>query len=282
MGISTQTAGEIMVQGLAAIRREFEIAAEDPSQELCGEKELGIVHYILDEPALECCDKSNDGNSTIVRDRGRSGMRLAEFKHHPNAVTASLEDTHTAALRIYTSRAFRCINDPLRQATKPHPFPATTMFLSEALKKLRAVNATSDSTDTSTDSSTGGTSAVTGADTNTNTNTSTDMKKEFWRGMKNLVLTDEFRRHGGTELGCMSTSSDQRMVAGYAMSTQPLIFRVLCDDFMSCGADISWVSVYPDEAEILFPPLTYLKYARETRINNSRGVVVDVRPSFST
>ena len=47
-------------------------------------------------------------------------------------------------------------------------------------------------------------------------------------------------------------------------------------------AFISWVSVYPDEAEILFPPLTYLKYASETKTKSSRGSVVDVKPSCST
>jgi hypothetical protein len=51
---------------------------------------------------------------------------------------------------------------------------------------------------------------------------------------------------------------------------------------MSCGADISWLSVYPTEAEVLFPPLTYLKYIKMAPIQNSDGFVVTVRPSFAT
>ena len=52
------------------------------------------------------------------------------------------------------------------------------------------------------------------------------------------------------------------------------------DDFMSCGADVSWLSVYPAEAEVLYPPLTYLRYVKSTPIESSQGVVVDARPSF--
>jgi hypothetical protein len=67
------------------------------------------------------------------------------------------------------------------------------------------------------------------------------------------------------------------------MSKKPLVFRIISEDFMSCGADVSWLSVYPTEAEILYPPLTYLKYAYagETPIKNSIGMVVDVVPTFS-
>jgi hypothetical protein len=46
--------------------------------------------------------------------------------------------------------------------------------------------------------------------------------------------------------------------------------------------DVSWLSVYPAEAEILYPPLTYLKYVKTTPIKNSTGFVVEVKPSFST
>jgi hypothetical protein len=51
---------------------------------------------------------------------------------------------------------------------------------------------------------------------------------------------------------------------------------------MSCGADVSWLSVFPAEKEILYPPLTYLEYDGTTPILNSSGAVVDVKPSFST
>jgi hypothetical protein len=99
---------------------------------------------------------------------------------------------------------------------------------------------------------------------------------------QNLELTEKFKREGGTELGCMSTSTKMHIVAGYAKSAQPLVFRINSDDFMSCGADISWLSVYPTEAEVLYPPLTFLRYIKEQRIKNSLGIVVDVKPTFSS
>jgi hypothetical protein len=100
--------------------------------------------------------------------------------------------------------------------------------------------------------------------------------------LQNLKISEDFKIEGGTELGCMSTSTSMKIVAGYAKSKQPLVFRVVSDSFMSCGADVSWLSVYPAEKEILYPPLTYLEYVGTTPILNSSGVVVDVKPSFSS
>jgi hypothetical protein len=271
MGISTEREGEIKLHGLAAIREEFlqlevkvaqlETDAATPIEKENAKKEkeqaakdITTMKYILDQPAEEQVNDSNDGNSTIVRDKGHNGMLLLDFKRHPTAVAARLEEAHVAALRLYTSTAYGRINIPLRNQEKPHPFAATTIFLSEALKKLRSVHAGQEASE----------------------------HHEFWRGMKNLQLTEDFMKHGGTELGCMSTSTDKDIVASYARSQQPLVFRVISEGFMSRGADISWLSVYPGEAEILYPPLTYLKFERSYKIKNSAGTLVDVTPQFAT
>jgi hypothetical protein len=121
------------------------------------------------------------------------------------------------------------------------------------LKRLRAVNAD-------------------GADAAT--------KNEFWRGMKDLQVSSDFMTQGGTEPGCMSTSTEKDVVAQYSLSANPLVFRVTSYGFMDFGASISWLSVYPKEKEILYPPLTYLKYVKTTPIEGSDGVVVDVLPVF--
>jgi hypothetical protein len=99
--------------------------------------------------------------------------------------------------------------------------------------------------------------------------------------LQDLKLTDDFIKNGGAELGCMSTSTNKDIVANYAMSHQPLVFRVISGGFMGCGAEISWLSMYPAEKEILYPPLTYLKCVRITKIKNSVGVIADVSPHFS-
>jgi hypothetical protein len=268
MGIDAHRGGEILQQGLHAIRAEFLRLLDDDidhagpesggaideaaaAARAAAERDVAIMRYILDQPATEEEEKTTYG--TAVRDKGHEGMRLEDFLRSPSAIAAHLEAPHVAALRLYTSQAFRRVNEPLRLGMKPHPFAATTEFLREALSKLRALNAGEAS-----------------------------QRKVFWRGMRDLELTDEFIQNGGTEFGCMSTSTDKDIVAGYADSAHPLIFRVISDGFMSCGADISWLSLYPNEAEILYPPLTYLKFVRKVPIKNSSGFVVDVKPSFPT
>lgn len=68
---------------------------------------------------------------------------------------AGLTTAHVVALRLYTTAAFRSINNPLRDLLKdedgqpvvpptlrqPHPLPCTVAFLYEALKRTRAAAA---------------------------------------------------------------------------------------------------------------------------------------------
>jgi hypothetical protein len=105
---------------------------------------------------------------------------------------------------------------------------------------------------------------------------------QLWRGMKDLQVTDEFMSKGGTELACMSTSTSLDVVAEYSKSKQPLLFRLQTDDFLNRGADISWLSLYPSEKEILYPPLTYLRPVSKKKIENSNGFVVTVVPTISS
>ena len=36
----------------------------------------------------------------------------------------------------------------------------------------------------------------------------------------------------------------------YSLSAHSLLFRIVVSDFMSLGADLQWVSAFPDEAEV--------------------------------
>ena len=65
-------------------------------------------------------------------------------------------------------------------------------------------------------------------------------------------------RQGGTELAFMSTTTDLR-VAVRALSRHSLLLKIVAPSFMSLGADLQWLSAFPDEAEVLFPPLTFLQ-----------------------
>ena len=80
----------------------------------------------------------------------------------------------------------------------------------------------------------------------------------------------------------MSTTTERAVAMGYAAGSGQKMGIVLemQQGMVDRGADVSWLSVYPAEAEVLYPPLTYLRYVKTTPIKNSQGVVVDVRPSF--
>ena len=86
--------------------------------------------------------------------------------------------------------------------------------------------------------------------------------------MKDLGITGQFMVEGGTDYACVSTTARQEVaVLNFAASSLPLVFRVVTKNCMNRGANISFLSVFPDEQEFLYPPLTFLhcvKMERET------------------
>jgi hypothetical protein len=54
-----------------------------------------------------------------------------------------------------------------------------------------------------------------------------------------------------------STTEDKAVALQYASSDLPLLFKINAKG-MSMGVDISYLSVFPHEREVLYPPLTYL------------------------
>jgi len=216
------------------------------------------LDYVLDQPAEEKKIVGNDGFTT-TQDIGNGGKMLADFAACKDAKTAELTIYEVAALRYYTSPAFRWLNNPLRRKIKPVPLPATTLFIYDALKKLRAVHLVS----------------------------AKKFKARYlWRGMKDRGVSKEFLMLGGTELACMSTSKSLPVVAGYASSRTPLLFRIKVESPMDLGAEIDWCSVFPGEEEVLYPPLTFLKPMFDQPIMGpdgdalEEGIVVTVKPSF--
>jgi hypothetical protein len=177
---------------------------------------------------------------------------------------AGLGIHHVLALRLYTTSTYRSINDPMRASPPqlPHPFAATLYYIAEAISMLREVQ---------------------GKDPllyNT--------EQIFWRGMKDLQVAEEFFEKGGAEMACMSTTSDPTVAAEFAEEAGstgrvcPLLFKFVSKSFMSHGADISFLSVYPSEKEVLYPPLTYLRPIRRVQetIGGKAYDVVEVEPVF--
>jgi len=122
---------------------------------------------------------------------------------------------------------------PLRNKIKPHPLAITTYHLSTGLKKLRGLNFRQ--------------------------GPSSFRPSYLWRGMKNLATSDEFMIKGGAELGVMSTTTDTHTAAGYGKSSKPLLFRIKVSSPMDMGAEVGWLSVYPTEAEVIYPPLSFIQ-----------------------
>ena len=164
------------------------------------------------------------------------------------------------ALRLYTTPAFVAINEPLRNMREgvEHPLPVLVTILAEALRKLRQIGAND-------------MAAV--------------AEMVLWRGMKNLKPSDEFKTRGGTELAPMSTTTDIKTAVQYSLSSESsesLIFMIVTKNALQRGASLSWLSAFPTEEEICFPPLTYLQPTgrkQVVEINGMRFTIVEVAPS---
>ncbi len=148
-------------KGLQAIKDEVEaLGDKQVSEEL---------NYILNEPAsVKQCHNG-------LRDKGHEGWTVESFVKHENATNAGLSEAEVVALRLYTTSAFKQINNPLRDkarsgAGKPHPLPVTVICIINGIKKLRSLD--EHSTDTVI----------------------------LWRGLKNCKAKDEFVKYGGTEV----------------------------------------------------------------------------------
>jgi len=188
------------------------------------------------------------------------GMTLRDFCQSAQAVSAKLDDTHVAALRIYTTAAYKELNDPLRDVAgvDAHPLPVTISFLTAAIGKLRVIGAEHK-----------------------------DARKQLdlWRGMRDVTLPDAFLQQGGTELAPMSSTANLALAVQYSLSQESLLFKLRTDSFMARGASIAFLSVFPAEEEVLFPPLSYLNPTGKEEVlrHGDRSVrVVEVVPHFGS
>ena len=157
-----------------------------------------------------------------------SGMCLGDFQRHKSSQKAGLEPAHVLALRLYTTAAYFSINQPLRDIdrTTPHQFAATVLFLTQALKKLRAVHSDANAV------------------------------QYLWRGLSGVELPEEFKENGGTEFAPMSTTLDMKVALHYAVKGRQeglvQLIKLKCTG-LGRGSDVGYLSAFPDEKEILFP-----------------------------
>jgi hypothetical protein len=57
----------------------------------------------------------------------------------------------------------------------------------------------------------------------------------------------------------MSTTGDLRVAAHFSAGKESLLFKLTPPSFMEHGANLQWVSAFPEECEYLYPPLTFLQ-----------------------
>jgi hypothetical protein len=240
---------EIMSDGVGEITREFTTPGE-----YCDEKDMERFDYIFNQTAclLLQKDKKTGELTGVKRDLNHDGQTLDDFARTGKEL-AQLTKAQVLALRLYTSNSYWRINKPLRDgctADSPHPYAATTYYIYDAIRQLRG--------------------ARRGEPTATRT---------FWRGMDVMGDTDEFLKHGGTEMACVSTTEDLSVARKYAKIegpdkvANPLLLRVQSNSLFNCGADIQWLSMYPEEREVLFPPLTYLRPMGEPVVEDGCRVI---------
>ena len=221
LGVSDAIIGTYLQQHEAAIEQEFTAhgTAEDKANYRCVLAGTRI-------PGWAC-----------------PGISVDSLLAHASAQTAKLGRHHIIALRLYTTSSYSRINDPLRADPphRPHPFAATTYFISDGIRLLRAVAAN---------------------------RPDAYIERILWRGLKDVGITGQFMTEGGTDYACVSTTASQEVaVLNFAASSLPLVFRIVTKNCINRGADISFLSVFPNEQEFLYPPLTYLhcvKMERET------------------
>ena len=136
----------------------------------------------------------------------------------------------------------------------------TVALIADAIKRLRVIGAASDNADKGVD---------------------------LWRGMRNVTAAVSFADKGGTELAPMSTTTELAVALEYSLSssehTECLLLKLRTESFMQRGADLDFLSCFPGEKEVLFPPLTYLKPTGKTMhitFESTAFRVVEVIPMF--
>ena len=248
-----------------------EIEREVAEAQVAGSSDIELqklLHYVMKEVASE--KQCTNG----LRDAGRGPVRLQHFLSHRNAKDANLKPEHVIALRLYTTNAFWRINNPLRdrlrlQKGEVHPLAATVLFIDQGIKLLRIVS--KDMVREAKEQQSGPLLTKT---------------LTLWRGMQNVHFNPRFQQEGGTEMAPMSTTSQLRIAIDYgACAEGSVLFKIRVPDIMAIGADLKWLSAFPNDAEVLYPPLTLLRPTGRTKMYEFHGrsfQVMEVQPDLSS
>lgn len=88
---------------------------------------------------------------------------------------------------------------------------------------------------------------------------------------------------GGCERAPMSTTTSFRVAVQYGASSNALIFKIATENFRQRGANIKFLSAFPREEEVLYPPGTFLQPTgkqEKIEMHGATFTVVEVRPDI--
>ena len=188
-------------------------------------------------------------------EQGRETKTLEQIMQHRNVQAVGLKQAEVVCLRLYTGPTYILYNAVMRkypkdiyESLKGNQYETTTFCIMSGIIKLSKEG-------------------------------QIPAGRRVFRGLGGMILPEQFWRkkkggfRGGVEWGLMSTTTDKAVAMQYSGVAQQrgTVFEITVGR-IDMGADHSWLSQYPGEAEILFPPLTCLEVVGQPRVEE--GVIV--------
>ncbi len=210
-------------------------------QPMCdGCKKYGLDHSTVSADLNYCLYEVSSEKECFngVRDKGRAGKNIDYFVELPEAKETGMIKPEAVSLRFYSSHSFGAVTNPLRDEKREteHPLAAITYAIDQAIRKQLKLGAKNKDAASKT--------------------------VVLYRGFSDLKISDEFLKHGGTELAPMSTTTDVRVAVDYAIRKTTtggaLLMRIVTKNNLQRGMDLQWISMFPGESERLLAPLTFM------------------------
>ena len=190
-----------------------------------------------------------------IRDRGHAGMRLKDFCALSQAREAKLSEAEVAALRLYTGPLFAPLNKALRER-QVDQWATTIACCYSAVLKLSFLSRP--------------------------TRVYRGVKEDRLQLPRKFFCSEEGHFAGGVERAFSSTTRDLAVALDYAgASATDAKCSIFAIDFdmTSRGASVKFVSQYPHEDELIFPPCTGFTTRDFVEFGSKRCVVLSVQVS---
>ena len=192
-----------------------------------------------------------EGKAQWKGEEGRESVELQIVMKRPEVSLVGLKQGEVASLRLYTGPMYMLYNAVMRKFPKDlydehvqdgNMYETTIFCIISGISKLSRV-------------------------------TKLPNDRRVYRGLGGMILPEGFWKannadfRGGIEWGLMSTTTNRAVAINYSGvdKKRGTVFEITVGR-IDIGADLSWVSQYPGEAEILFPPLTCLEVVGEPRV----------------